>query len=288
MGIKISNHFVVLLRGGLGNQLFQLYAGQNYADKYFGSFSICTKFLSQKSNRLDPTYRGFQLNDFDSFSDYKFDEKRFAVLKSRFAQIYPQLDLKLGILRSLNQHVNKKTSILDGYFQESDYIWANRLRIENELGIGPKFLLSSDLKSLNIDFLNSAVIHLRLGDYLQLRDFSVLDEAALLKILSLRELENKKLYVVTDSEDLASAHYSKIFSQRNVEIIESGSFSAKRIIDLISRFEIVVLSKSSLSWWGGFLAILNNKSVFAPFSERSKVGNFNRKQLIPGWIEFQN
>ena len=284
----MPSNFEIILRGGLGNQLFQLYAGKYFAKKYGGDFQLNLNLLCSDLRAVNPNFRGYQLDQFQNFSNLEISYNQYPLIVARVGDFFPFFRKRLGLIKDFDVSKGSKNMILDGYFQEPSAILESRFGIEQELGIGPKFPLPQTASTLEVDFSSSIVIHLRMGDYLNLNDFPILSESSLQELLLRREFKNKRIYILTDSEDLLVKYYGNLVQEFETTIIDSYSISAKDIIDLLSRFHIIVLSKSSLSWWAGFLGILNGNLVFAPVSSMGNRGNFKPQQAIPNWLQFEN
>lgn len=284
----MSIKFEVIMRGGLGNQLFQLYAGKYFAREYHGDFQLNLNLLNTDLKAINPNFRGYQLDQFQNFSSLRISNRRLPLVMAKFGDLFPFFRKSLSIVKDFDVDKISRNTILDGYFQVPKVIWEEKFVIEEELGIGPKFNGSQVVSSLRIDFSSSIVIHLRMGDYLNLKDFPILNECTIQKLLLRKDLENKRVYILTDSEELLESYYGKLVLDSKATVINSYSFNAKDAIDLLSRFQTIVLSKSSLSWWGGFLGALNGSTVFAPISSKGNLGNFRPQQAIPIWTQFEN
>lgn len=283
----------VLLRGGFGNQLFQYYAAEKIAESFGTDFILNLSGLGRENPPPSSLSRSFQLFNLKNLPKRELSIKKGVRFKSDIAEKIPSLSGLLGIINDLNQsnYQARKKLILNGYFQSSDYIWLSRERIA--------FEVSNDLHSMNALAIRKEIllcpesigIHLRLGDYLNLPDFKIASKAyistSLMKIRS--TTGNLPIFLITDSEDLAVKMYSDLFSEYSIKVLQTNQIPSWEIIQILKLFKFLVLSKSSLSWWGGFLSLIAGNNIIAPHvPNQVSIGNFSRNQLLPGWQTVEN
>ena len=298
---QIINTIEVMLEGGLGNQLFQYYAGEETSHILGVDFDINLSMLPDQTEPISPSDRAFQLCDFENLPKKRIKYKSTAALRAKTAIKFPKLENLVGVMSDSyyleNSHdfscdsnfarnFKSHRLILNGYFQTAKYIWQNHEIISNQL---EKTSLSMAARVLvdKIEILHNPIgIHLRLGDYLRNKDFKVVSENYILSCLKeiTNSCESSKVFVITDSEDMIFPMYSKLFLEHDVVILDTKKIRASELLQILKRFSYLILSKSSISWWGGFLAACSGGQVFAPFvREKATLGNFRQDQIIPTW-----
>ena len=269
-GIRIG------LVGGLGNQLFQYYAGAILAKNLttelvvdYGKIGKTgTKHIGDISELVLPFNYSSIYKEHNKLSDLKWrlhqkisrENKTFSDLSTKFMKIYqsPQIGFDENLQR-LGEPLE-----IRGYFQTYRYFE----NFHEGHGYFPVLKESNpwfEAKKNTIDFQNSVAIHIRRGDYKNLKStFGLLSskyyELALSKFD--REFLNKPIYVFCD--ELESA--KEILSKMNVpyEVLnQPRETSPIYSLAFMSMFSNLVIANSSFSWWGAALGS-PNKKIIAP------------------------
>ncbi len=285
-----SRSIHLILKGGLGNQLFQFFAGWYFSKSV--EKDLVLNISSYRFTRESEFYRSFELSKLAVANHQKKSTSNFPVLIANLHQKSNWLNKANLVARNYNDLANSKgvPIILDGYFQEAEPIIEHESQILNFLTNVdvvplPKTLLSK------VDTGPRSCIHLRLGDYLHLQDFKVLSrnfiEEALNFISRVNSSEN--IFLLTDSPGKVVEVYGDLFSDKKFKMIDSRRLDPFQLMRTMSDFDNLVISKSSLGWWGGFLATQNGKMVIAPANLREpEIGNFTSKQILNKWHTFNN
>jgi hypothetical protein len=268
--------FKVLLQGGLGNQLFQVAAGI-YLEKLSGQKvyfdeSFLTK-VPKKIRKREVEIRW--LLDSELILKGNFRTLITVTLRDLFAK-------KILDERNLNDKVldrlSSSTEIIRGYFHNFEYvdaIWET---------LAPKFkerFEETDIESkYNFDYL---CIHFRGGDCLYGKGKTrhgiigpgyIQDALETLK----DKLKINKVIIVTDSPKFIKDRLDKVKGFDFSVISSSNIFND---LAIISRASGVVMSNSSFSWWGAFIADkFKNATVVAPYPWFES-DNEEPKLLIP-------
>jgi hypothetical protein len=287
--MKLPKHeeIRVMLQGGLGNQLFQFFAGLYASEIYNKHLILDLSLMSIRHSEYSPQ-RLFELGRLDFLPPYKVRSLKSDYYKVRVAKKFEFISGLFQIATNLEEIEKRKNiTILNGFFQEK-YEWImNKERIINYLCLNRQ--QSEVANSIRRKFSSevSVGIHLRLGDYLKLQEFPPIKQTFLTKVME--ELVNElgylpQCYLITDSPAEAKQMFSSSFQDYSVRVINSSDLSPIEIIHVLSDFRFLVLSKSSLSWWSGYLADHKQKTVFAPLTCNPEVrGAFQRKQVLHGW-----
>ena len=242
---------IITLRGGLGNQFYQLAALNYFIEKVNNTnnnYIDTSNFNLRKNSReveIDSLYKFFNI-DFDYFfsNNYKysiFEKLNEKIPNFEFFSNYIFLkdsdDIKKVI--SSNSAKNKKI-IFAGYFQK------------HEIAIKSPLARLDNNKSNDENYLG---IHIRFGDYLA-EPFNKIYWKFNVKYLkdslkkvfeNYKENEIKKIYIFTDSPNETKDILKRINIQflNNCEFIRTGS-NIKDLI-LLSKCNIKILSNSTYS-----------------------------------------
>ena len=279
------------LQGGLGNQLFQIYATIAHAfetnSKFF--FSDAHDLKCSVTNRH--TYWDTFLSNLKPFLlDPKLINQTNVVIIKEKSFTY----------NSLSMNDQSKLRILVGYFQSYKYFDTHFLTINRLLKIDEQKvrLTNKYLKLINED--NPISMHFRLGDYKKLPEhYAILGveyyKTALNCLLDSdpTNKSSKKLKTVLyfcedqDLEDVESiitelkADYSSsiVFLRADPELEDWEQL----ILMSLCRYNII--ANSTFSWWGAYLNTNRKKKVVYPltwFGPRIKHG---LQDLFPlDWI----
>jgi hypothetical protein len=265
----------IVMIGGLGNQLFQLAYGHITSTK-----PKSLKIYSDIHAHLDKPYDVYPfISKCIHSKEMKFNASIRVDYKIRLIRkvVYKKLNILTLILQKLLKvnyelepfHYTEKVLVKQnskkvsyGYFQHWKYVemvWGTfGMEIENALKnvTLPKSLSEFASKSL--------VIHVRQGDYVDLKStFGVLASSYyenLLKVYA-SQFVGRSIIVVTD--DIEGAR--KTLSNVNVGVFygpkELGSWET---LKLMSVAPMLVTANSTLSWWGAFIASKAGAEVYMP------------------------
>ena len=241
------------LRGGLGNQLFQVAGGIHYAKEFNSTLSVDDSALRKHP---DPTRRNWikkiHLNNFFS-TDVKID----------FRKIYlpqPMENFRLSRRSSFSEEQIIQASRfaprmrISGYFQNSRYI-----RIADLQSV-------ADVKRplLNSISDNSAGIHIRLGDYLA-HDWALpmayYEEA----IDVMLEYRCTQIHVYSDSPTIVQQFLKDKFPTVRFEFPESENvLNPLELLYRLSSYRRFISSNSTLAWWSSVINISEKDFLIQP------------------------
>lgn len=285
MTVDKAGHLQVLLKGGLGNQLFQYSSGLYFSRKLNCGMSINAAYFRKPDRKT--TSRELQLDNF-----FNPDESKDKIVftrfpKSFFKSQYPNLTLKLcnsAILNDDNvgnfkwQNLTKnQTVFLNGYWQKIRYV--NQFIEELKIFTTCRFDSPTrvDLENLIYTSRNSVSLHIRRGDYhsnsIANSYHGTLKLAYYAKAINTLELlvgDKCHYFIFTDDPEWALANICKITDSFS---IISGSSKLSDIDEflLMQRCNHHIIANSTFSWWAAFLSatlipVCNKKSqiIFAP------------------------
>lgn len=278
----------VMLSGGVGNQIFQFFAGKMVAEKFGSELSTNVSAIEHHS-----AHAGSDIRDFAFFeSDYEVERDavhpfqhytvRFQaklakgnIYLSRFLKIYnkEQIDFK-----TLEKYTGELR--LSGYFQTRQVIHYIKAQYP-DLNLRPKEITPrfvSAVQEVEGDF---CAIHIRRGDYLN--ENSIHSEltsnyysSALKALAENRKGKALKYVVFSDEPQFASS-----LLPENLNYIEAAKFqlSTAEEFYLMSFASAFIIANSTFSFWPAFLA-KNNCLVVVP-KYWFKSGNQMVNEIFP-------
>lgn len=233
----MRNNFL-LLQGGLGNQLFELF----FSTAYILSFnqvkkvkvvsSLLGKYNTPRSLEVVPLMT-------NKLVDYRILESCF-IDKIRLAKIIAKITGHETPLR-----VPFFGNVFDGYFQDhfsykilNKEVLALVITIWREALLEEKFICQSSKSSLS---------HIRLGDMFTSREsaYNYLHERV-------RSLPNGA-QLITDDEPLVNEFLNEYKSNRDFSLLSTVGFSAWEVLHLMTGFKSIYTNGSTLAFWGCIL-----------------------------------
>lgn len=268
------------VQGGIGNQLFILFAAYSIAMRTKNSEVYLDKSLLTISQIRHPG----NLEDMEikiGGQILKFYSKRFnkpAMLISTQRVLY-KITFACKPLRRFLPHYRSKVFGYDpqiqrlrspisivGYFQTFKYLAdiSSSSKIEITPNDPSEWFKTT---SCEINQAGSTVgIHLRRGDYAAYKStLGMLADEYFIQVLSTIGLHEKvdKIYIFSDSLDAAELLKQKISNFNCEVVVPPDSVSPAESLLLLSHCTFKVISNSTFSWWSGYLS-KNPSTIFAP------------------------
>ena len=289
-----ENSVLVSLTGGLGNQLFQLAAGLNFAGKrklYLAtSLGAPRLSLTNKAELLSFTLpvRVEILND-KKVSWITRKAAGFMLRKGVAPSLLERnrlFELILGLLANLLMgihfrqkivvtassgvgyspiRVTKSNTLLLGYYQS--YRWAENLEIKKELSSITYFRESEMIKQYFLDSKTELplIVHVRLGDYLSEKNFGIPSKdyykKAILRILQTGKCNS--IWLFSDEIEKAQSYIPDDISIP-VRLISEIDGSPAATLEVMRMGTGYVIANSTFSWWAAFLRKSEDAEVIAP------------------------
>lgn len=284
---------LVVLNGGLGNQLFQLSRGlaENEAHQIFINDTIGFPRKQINDNADILAYRLEDIGELSQFKKFaKFNSiinrallhfvvspdtlfkksavitlfKYFSVINRNVLPGRWKLILGSGAGWS-ESHPKENNLVFIGYFQS--WRWPSIPQVKHKMmKLAPK-KPSENFKKLLQEMKDKSivVVHRRVGDYLQDQTFGVLPVSYYQKGIS-KALESCKvdeIWLFTDSPQLEFRyHLEEDFKIRIRQV--PNDLSPAETLELMRYGTAFVIANSSFSWWGAFLSHTKDPCVIAP------------------------
>ena len=272
------------LMGGLGNQIFQIFATISYAIKSRNKFSFLNlKTLGEGSTTVRYTFWKTFFSTMKPFLISELPQPIHVIRENGF----PYKELFVG------EMVNRNVMIY-GYFQSYKYFQENYAIIYRMLNIDKmKTDLLNNLTLSSPEYLdleNIVSIHFRIGDYKKIQHVHPLAtydfyERSLQYFKSLHQDKDFNiLYFCEDCDmDDVSVIINKLVDKFPMYTFIRGTNTLEdwQQMLLMSCCHHNIIANSSFSWWAAYLNSNNDKIVCYPSVWFGQVANNDTRDLCP-------
>lgn len=284
--------------GGIGNQLFQYYAGLNLANETNSSVDLLLSGAKEhKSNHRDSDIMKLKPLEVMNVVSSTGDDFASFVRKMIFSLCVRSNKVSLLVasfgfitdpfLGERHRKFAGREYYLKGYFQtykNFDSCTPSQKKLSLKNPSDWYMLLSEEIMSAN-----AVGIHIRRGDYVDLADsFGLLGENYYKRALKLVAgcLENPKFYVFSDDINAAKRLLEEMVTENIIFVEPPSESNAVETLLLMSSCDGMILANSSFSYWGALLGDKKRIVVFPrPWSFSRKV---TEPQAPPNWIECES
>ena len=237
-------YLTIKLKGGLGNQLFQIYSSMYLANKYNMLFILENKlYTSEYPDTLRSTYYNNFLQELELYNNDKFNWKY------------------LENIEDINKDNNY---MIEGYYQDYNIFEDYSTEISNKLLIKDKIEKCYYKYLPEYDF-NGIACHFRLGDYKHKQDdHPILDIEYYTKCFDILNIKDKTITVFCEKED--KEYLQSILKISNIKFISDDIPDYEQLL-LISKFKYIIISNSTFSWWSAYFAstLYSNNNIYIPY-----------------------
>ena len=249
----------VYIEGGLGNQLFQYFAGTSVCIKNDLKLNLLLNYdLSPKRSSILDLKLPFAFN-------YQFITESCAkrlvnkIMKSKFKNLS-----EIGFVPEIFD-INQSSTIR-GYFQSYIYPDIIRDKIRSEL-MEIEINSWSEDKISEIKTKNPIVIHIRRGDYKLPKNgyFGILNSEYYLTSLSKIQYSGEEIWIFSDETELVPSfrkEFEKIYGSKIKFILPKTVKPDLDSLNIISKASKIIIANSTYSWWAAYLS--NNSKIYAP------------------------
>ena len=300
---------IVLLNGGLGNQLFQLFYAMDISSEEKLLLDWCSKSKSTYPDILKlnlPDYVKIKIRRNNSTILCFFS--RFFLhlgIRKQYASIFLKLSyhfisilgvcyfsfryrrligIKIGA-RVFKFNIGTPQSVLHiGYFQTMRHI--SRIPEQSRLGLFSNYLGSAKLRTIESAAKkeNPLIIHVRMGDYANEPKIGQLSKEYFLRALMEYEATThfQTIWVFSDDEsnclDLIPGEYVEF-----ARVIDTQDLESIEALLALRYGDGYIISNSTFSWMGAFLRENRSSSVIAPSPWFAKIES-HLDLFPPDWI----
>ena len=293
----------VMLRGGLGNQMFEYALGLALAKKHTTGLLVDTTYLNDRFPRKNFTFRHYELDIF------KVDPKITAL--SRFSKKMPipgaWLGLDFGLIAvrdrlGMRALVREKDglradlSVLDagddvclwGFWQSEKYFEDAKDEVRQAFRFRAE--LSSEAAALaeKIRATQSVSLSVRRGDYLRAGNAKIYGDTdtayydAAVKYIASR-VPSPHFFIFSDDIAWCREHIKPLFPTTYVPD-ELRNPEWRYVLELSSLCKHQIIANSTFWWWAAWLNQNPDKIVIAPKQWRVGVPAGNDDATPPGWV----
>lgn len=233
---------IFLFSGGLGNQIFQIY-----------EFIINNEKYTHYSTLL------FNKRALKFLRKFYFSDNQFKKLNFTFAKVLFMLT-KLKLL-NINSDVSylqsniiskSKISFTNGYFQKS----FNSSELDILKGILKQF---SILDNPNCYPDNNVLIHIRRADYIEIGEDLKLEYYLEAINYFKKKISHPKFFILTNDRSWVENNILPVVKCNYIDLSD-----ARLILNEMIRFKNIILSNSTLSYWGYMLNVNETKTATVP------------------------
>lgn len=276
---------IVILSGGLGNQMFQyaLYLALKDKGK---KVKLDTSLYSHVE-----MHNGYELEKCFGLNDPLIEGGYFHILYLRMLLKFKPANLLFGDILQYNDKIfETRCKYINGswqcekYFKHIDYLVRSAFAFRN---------IDTQNQNLATEIAsqNAISIHLRRGDYLGNSIYSgICTEKYYLTsteelINKLSSNENVLFYIFSDDKNYANQFLSK-FNYPAKLINHNKSTDSYKDMFLMSQCKHNIIANSSFSWWGAWLNANPEKIVIAPKRWFGVGSEDSYKDIVPeNWIK---
>ncbi len=231
------------LKGGLGNQLFQVAAAYGYSleNNYEPIFPIqCDQNCTRKESYETTILKNIKRINTKVGGEWVF---------------YKEIGFEYNKIPKCEATAN---IFIDGYFQSFKYFDKYKKEIKNLFDILPRKEIKLPLEEKNLEKVS---IHVRRGDYLNFPDIHpVLNISYYEKAIKEIEEDRDKMYYIF-SDDIDWCKKQNVFQNLKNKIFVSNLKDYECLYMMID-CDYHIIANSSFSWWGAYLS--NSKCVYVP------------------------
>ena len=259
MAGSIAHFFmtIVLLMGGLGNQMFQYACGRSVAERRREDLVLHTGVLSAPTSP-----REFQLQVFNIRAQVRQDLEIVRDLDVLWS--VQQIDSRFNsaILQSSCPNL-----LLRGFWESEKYFSEIRDAIRLEFTFKEEFQLGDTNLVEQIRATESVCLHVRRTDVLAPMDqkgfVGVEYYEAALRVVAER-VKKPFIYVFSDDIDWCSRNLCIRYPHMFLDPRRNQNDAAPRDLRLMAECKHFIIANSTLSWWGAWLGSNPAKLVIAP------------------------
>ncbi len=319
--VKEKARVLIPISGGLGNQLFQCYAGisltgklpdiditlgsprknaENYVDIVEAIPALRTKIAHGRYQLLKVLAKkvfgyctSYSTKPKESGLDQKLKNGVIVFSASVILSIYFGGIYRVFISDSIgdiNPTVDTRRwkYVLIGYFQTQFPFGAEGKISQKEFIQTYLAEQDKDMNLMSSTFNHETlVVHMRLSDYLFENTIGCLSAEYFKRAIRLLEKEATKITVFSDSEAIAYAELKDAVNLP-IEVFGTSKYSSYKTMIAMSKSTKLIISNSSFSWWAAQIATTNHScTIIAPDRWFSKLTS--PKFLIPSdWLLSQS
>ena len=278
---------LLLLYGGLGNQMFQYAFGKYIALKRNCKLVLDTTLLEQNNPYRWDTPRTYNLDIFaaditiDKMDEMCFNEAQEGILVEEEQWFKYDVDIVKGIMDLSKDSI----IVLRGFWQSPKYFNPISDIIKSDFKF--RSPLNGKWKSLGneIENFNSVLVHVRRTDYLKKEDyFGVVSVEYIKEAIEMVKSKHSNAMFYVFSDDVAWCK-TNLPKYDYLTIIEDNYADPKceSYFQIMTKCNHFIIANSTFSWWAAYLGEKEDSIVVCPKQWFAK--DYETVDLIPeNWI----
>ena len=256
--LPLGSAVKVILRGGLGNQLFAWAAGFALSQRLSVSLNLYPQLIVRNDPELlDP--RHFDLDYFGFSGDSLLPSRLVRVAakggnrwtRALYRPIFGDVFRESGFEYDERFSRISGPVTLDGYFQSWRYFHSYAERVKFTLTSSQRRSTSAQILAKRLRREPWVGVHVRRGDYVKVGAFELPGEDYYLAAISMAKSASGASRVVVFSDDVAQAR--SVVKGADEYIGGQAIALAGDVVGLLSESTAFVGANSSLSWWAAYL-----------------------------------
>lgn len=279
----------LILKGGLGNQLFQYFAAKNLADQQSRILELDISWYSRevhKNGLLDP--RVYELEKY-TFSKGITKTSKLSLFNSpyveRLTRFLPRsISIRSGFIEEMveTEVSTRERVITFGHWITQKYLpptsALEKLLVDGLVSPSENFTrIDEELSSKKV-----TIIHLRLGDYQNFKEiYGEFNRRYFLNAFDKLGIISDSIWLFSDDIERANLLIGNSFRIDRMIGRDAGLSSAETLA-LMSKAGSLIASNSTFSWWAGYLN--NGGQVVFPKQYMIGVETINTGLFVPNWL----
>lgn len=284
---------IVILKGGLGNQMFQYAFSKNLRNELLYDKDFYKKYNQHNGLELE---RIFKID----LSSNDIRNQRLIFLKVKIMKLLKRVLKKTKKLKIykiedtiFSEEILKDKSeivIYDGYWQSEKYFKNFEEEIRKDFKF-PELDVENKKISSQIKEEEAVSIHIRRGDYIGNKVLGGLITTKYYeKAIGYLEryIRNPSYYIFSDDIEWCKKELN-LSNRKIIFINHNKGKDSYKDIQLMSLCKHNIIPNSSFSWWGAWLNKNPNKIVIAPKRWFTKESGYRYADIVPeSWIKIDN
>lgn len=265
----------LILRGGLGNQLFQISGGVFYAKKFGCNLLLDDSAIYNHRRISRRTWsKHLVIEKFLDFENVRWITDRERVINKVRESAFPRkISDEKDIL--LVSSIEKEITLYD-WFQKKEI--PEQLKFQFDSSVVPN-LTKGVLNYCEKIKENAAIggIHMRFGDFKNTK-WGFLPISYYESALSRLVLEGvKEIHILSDDLKMARNITSKkVYNTKFLYPEKDMALQPQQLLWIMSNYANFVSSNSTLSWWGSYLNQNQKKNIFCNWGEDLSIDRWER------------
>jgi hypothetical protein len=276
------------IKGGIGNQIFQIACALEYSSRYNNKLILAKNLINtnkHQHNDINKTLSVIKILFPDiEIIDY-IDTKSYSIYEEKMDEAFKYIDINKYFKEN-----NKNTDniLLIGYFITEKYFPSKLL-----CNIVPSNM--QNISNTISDFSNMYFIHIRLGDYVNSRLHSMnLEKYYTYCINKIKEKDGMAKFIICTNEYSENLYnYINNFPKNNTYILQDSKNDEMDTLYIMSSCKGAICANSTLSWLGAYFQKDKNMNkdkgfIFMPYPWINFINGYNKNNIMdvyPKWTQ---